>query len=470
MSQDFTPHGYQHEIIDHICGLRRCGVWAPMGGGKTVSTLTALDRLSLVEDVYPALVLAPLRVANSTWVSEPQKWSHLGHLRVSPIAARIDPKVSATAKQRFAALQTPADIYTMPYDNLEWLREALDGKWPFRTVVSDEWTRLKSFRLRQGGRRARALGQVCHAPGSRFIGLTGTPAPNGIKDLWGQLWFVDQGERLGRTFSAFEQRWFRRDFSGYGLIPMPHAQEEVQDLLRDVCLTVSGLQVDEPIEHVIYVDLPPEARRLYRDMERDMFAELEAGGVAVEALNPGSKVNKCRQIANGFLFDENKQWHVIHDEKLKALDSIVEEASGASVLISYVYIPDKERILKTRKQARYLDADPATERRWNEGLIPELVAHPASAGHGLNLQFGGNILVDFGLDWNLEHDAQIIERIGPQRQKQAGFDRPVFRYRIVARNTIEDWGVLPALRDKRGVQDVLLEAMKRRRLEDGTRN
>ncbi len=464
MTQTFVPHDYQHEIIDHICGLRRCGVWAPMGGGKTVSTLTALENLSLVEDVYPALVLAPLRVANSTWVSEPEKWEHLAHLRVSALAARSNPKTSATAAQRLAALRAPADIYTMPYDNLEWLRDALGGKWPFRTVVADEWTRLKSFRLRQGGSRARALGKMCHAPGTRFIGLTGTPAPNGIKDLWGQMWFVDKGARLGQTFTAFEQRWFRKDFDGYGLKPMPHAQAEVEDLLRDVCLTVRGLTVDEPIEHIIYVDLPPDARRMYAAMEKDMFAELEAAGgnIGIEALNGGSKVNKCRQIANGFVFDGDGEWHVVHDEKIKALESVIEEASGASVLISYVYIPDKERILKAFRSARYLDADPATERRWNAGEIAQLVAHPASAGHGLNLQYGGNILADFGLDWNLEHDAQIIERIGPQRQKQAGLDRPVYRYRIVARNTIEEWGVLPALREKKSVQEVLLAALERR--------
>lgn len=460
----FNPHDYQREMIDWMCANRRCGVWAPMGGGKSVSTLTALNDLSLVEDVFPILVLAPLRVANSTWVGEVEKWSHLSHLRVSALASRRDPTASASAQERLAALRTPADIYTMPYDNLQWLREALGDEWPFRTIIADEWTRLKGFRLRQGGRRARALAQVAFANKSRFIGLTGTPAPNGLKDLWGQAWFLDKGKRLGATFTAFEQRWFRTGYDGYSLQPMDHAQVEMEELLRDVCLTVRGLPVDDVVENIVYVDLPPKARQMYNDMEKHLFAELSKPGasVTVEASHAGTKYNKCRQIANGFIFDEDRQWHPVHDEKLKALDSIHEEMNGAPLLVSYTYVPDKERILKSIKQARFLDASPATEAAWNRGEIDVLVAHPASAGHGLNLQYGGNTLVDFGVDYNLEHDQQIIERIGPLRQKQAGLDRPVFRHRIIARNTLEDWAILPALKGKGSVQELLLKAMERR--------
>ena len=245
MAQTFKPHDYQQEAMAHLYKVRRSALWMPMGGGKTVSTLTALDNLSTVEDVFPVLVLAPLRVARSTWPDEVAKWPHLSHLRVSVI--------TGTPKQRQAALDTPADIYCTNYDNLVWLRTALGDAWPFKTVVADEFTRLKSYRIRQGGSRARALGQVAHTHVTRFIGLTGTPAPNGVKDLWGQIWFLDQGERLGKTFSAFESRWFRKGYDGYSLVPHDHTQGEVEEKLKDICLTVQGLQVDEPITTSIFL-------------------------------------------------------------------------------------------------------------------------------------------------------------------------------------------------------------------------
>ena len=450
---DFTPHPYQRDAMEHIYGTRRCALWMPMGGGKTVTTLTSLDNLSVVEDVFPALVLAPLRVARATWPEEVAKWPHLKHLRVSVI--------SGTPKQRERALAKDADIYCTNYDNLVWLRKELGEAWPFKTVVADEFTRLKSFRLRQGGSRARALGQVAHIHVSRFIGLTGTPAPNGVKDLWGQVWFLDQGERLGRTFSAFEQRWFRKGYDGYSLVPYDHTQAEVEDKLRDICLTVKGLDVDEPIVNPIYVDLPPMARKVYDAMEVEMFAVLNDEGV--EAANAAVRTQKCLQLANGALYiDENGNWEEAHAAKLDALESIIEEANGAAVLVAYNFKHDLQRLQSRFRQGRVLDADPDTIKQWNAGKIPLLFAHPASAGHGLNLADGGSILAFFGVNWSLEEHMQIIERIGPMRQKQAGYDRPVFVYPILARGTVDDL-VMERLSSKRSVQDVLLEAMKRRK-------
>jgi len=445
-------HDYQEEVVDWICANKRCAVWAPMGGGKTVSTLTALERLSVVEDVYPALILAPLRVARATWPEEPKRWDHLQHLRVSV--------VTGTPKQRERALAKDADIYCTNYDNLVWLRKELGDEWPFKTVVADEFTRLKSFRLRQGGSRARALGQVAHSHVSRFIGLTGTPAPNGVKDLWGQVWFLDEGERLGRTFSAFEQRWFRKGYDGYSLVPYDHTQAEVEGRLKDICLTVTGLDVDEPIVNPVYVDLPPMARKVYDAMEKEMFAVLNEEGV--EAANAAVRTQKCLQLANGALYiDDAGNWEEAHAAKLEALESIVEEANGAPVLVAYNFKHDLQRLQSRFRQGRVLDADPNTIKQWNAGQIPLLFAHPASAGHGLNLADGGNILAFFGVNWNLEEHLQIIERIGPMRQKQAGYDRPVLVYPILARRTMDDL-VMERLSSKRSVQDVLLEAMKSR--------
>lgn len=449
----FKPHDYQQEAMAHLYKVRRSALWMPMGGGKTVTTLTALDNLSVVEDVFPALVLAPLRVARSTWPEEVQKWPHLKHLRVSVI--------TGTPKQRERALAAEADIYCTNYDNLVWLRKELGDEWPFKTVVADEFTRLKSYRIRQGGSRARALGQVAHTHVSRFIGLTGTPAPNGVKDLWGQIWFLDQGERLGKTFSAFEQRWFRKGYDGYSLVPFDHTQKEVEDRLRDICLTVQGLQVDEPITSPVYVDLPPMARRVYDEMEKQLFTVLNDEGV--EAANAAVRTQKCLQLANGALYtDEDGNWEAAHDAKLDALESIIEEANGAPVLVAYNFKHDLERLRGRFRQGRVLDADPNTIKEWNAGRISVLFAHPASAGHGLNLADGGNILAFYGVNWNLEEHMQIIERIGPMRQKQAGYDRPVFIYPILARDTVDDL-VMERLTTKKSTQEVLLEALKRRK-------
>ncbi len=448
----FTPHPYQLEIIKHITSLPRAATFAGMGTGKTVSTLTALDHLALVEDVYPALVLAPLRVAKSTWPDEVKKWAHTEHLRVVPIVG--------DAKARLKALSTPADVYTTNYEQLPWLVAHYGDKWPFKTVVADELTRLKSYRTRQGSKRAKALAQVAHTKVNRFIGLTGTPSPNGLADLWGQLWFIDRGERLGRTYSAFEARWFYQGWDGYTMRPHSHAQKEIEDRIRDVCLTVTGLPVDEPITNEIYVDLPAPARRLYDDMEREMFAQIEEHGV--EALNAAVQTMKLLQLANGAAYiDSEQNWKEVHDAKLEALHSVVEEAAGAPVLVAYHFKSDHARIKAAFPKARTLDANPATIREWNEGRIPLLLAHPASAGHGLNLARGGNILAFFSLNWSLENYMQIIERIGPMRQKQEGLDRPVFVHHIMSRKTVDDM-ILERLRSKRSVQEILLDAMKRR--------
>lgn len=456
MTREFTPHDNQREALQFMHGLRRHGLWMPMGGGKTVTTLTHLTQADVLEPVFPALVLGPKRVIQSTWPDEVAKWAHTAHLRVSV--------VTGSRKDREAALRAPADLYCMAYDNLDWLVTHLGDSWPFVTVVADELTRLKSFRIRQGSKRAGALGKVAHKQVKRFIGLTGTPSPNGIKDLWGQTWFIDQGERLGRTFSAFEQRWFYKGYDGYSLVPHDHAQAEVMERVSDIYLTVKSLQVDEPITVPIYVDLPPDVRRAYNQVEKELFAEIEVAGVGaleIEASNAAVRLGKCLQIASGAVFEEGgKVWNTLHDAKLEALESVVEEANGMPILVSYAYTHEAERILKRFKSAKLLDDDPNTIKRWNEGKIPMLLAHPQSAGHGLNLQDGGNILVFFGLTFNLEHYMQIIERIGPLRQKQSGYDRPVYLYHLLARDTF-DLVAMDRLSGKRSVQDALLAYMER---------
>lgn len=452
----FSPRDYQRALIEHIYANPRVNCWSGMGTGKTSSTLTALDRLAMVEDVYPVLVLAPLRVATSTWPDEVAKWDHLSHLRVSTI--------TGSEAERRRAIFTPAEVYTINYENLPWLIEFLGKKFPYRTVVADESTNLKGFRLRQGAQRPKALARVAHTIVKRFINLTGTPASNGLADLWGQQWFIDSGTRLGRTFSSFTDRWFTPERNGFGIKPLPFAQEEIQERLQDVTITIEAKDYfDLPplIENIITVDLPPAAVRIYAEMEKKMFAEIGEHGV--EAFNAATRTNKCLQIANGaVIVDEAGRVEEIHDAKLQALEDIVEESAGMPVLVSYQFVADRERILKKFKTARHLDDDPETIRKWNRGEIPMLVAHPASAGHGLNLQDGSNVIAYFSSGWNLEEDLQILERLGPTRQAQAGHNRPVFVHRIEARGTVDQL-VAARRQSKKSVQDILLEAMKERK-------
>ena len=455
MSKVFTPRPYQTMIRDHILDVPRCAIWAGMGMGKTTGTLNALDLLSITEG-DPMLVVAPLRVARSTWPDEAGKWSHLSGLEVVPVLG--------SPSERLAALRVDAPVYTTNYENLPWLVEQWGERWPYKTVVLDESTKVKGFRTRQGGMRARALGTVAHTKIKRIVELTGTPSPNGLQDLWGQAWYLDRGHRLGRSFTAFSQRWFRTKPNGFGIEPLPHAQAEIQDKMRDICLTVDArdwFDLKEPIVTNIFVDLPMKARKHYAEMEKAMFTQLDEH--EVEAFGAAAKTIKCLQIANGaaYVGDGNDDWRVLHDEKVDALASIIEESAGMPVLVAYHFKSDLARLLKAFPTGRALDADPGTLKAWNAGRIPVLFAHPASAGHGLNLQDGGNILVYFSHWWNLEERQQILERVGPTRQMQAGYDRPVFVYNLIARDTVDEL-VIERVESKREVQDILIAAMKRK--------
>lgn len=461
---------YQSIAIDHLIERPKCALWSFMGSGKTAATLTALDRLTLCGvETKPALVVAPLRVAKSVWPEEVTKWDHLKHMRVVPIVG--------SKQQRIDALRKPAEIYTVNFENLEWLIGLLWDRWPFGAIVIDESSKLKSLRASvrrnkqgtefvagQGAQRAKALLKVIYEhPPSRFIELSGTPSPNGLKDLWGQIYFLDYGKRLGNVFEAFKQRWFQQDFTGFDITPKKHAQEEIQEKLKDICLSLRSedwFDLKKPIERTISVELPPSVRAEYARMEKTLLAEIQ--GQPIEAFNAGARTMKCRQLAAGACYTGvNKQWIPVHDEKLKALEEIIEESAGQPVLVAYDFVFDLERLLKRFPQGKHLDKNPKTIEDWNAGRIPVLFSHPASAGHGLNLQYGGNILVYYSCDWNFENHAQIAERIGPARQHQAGFDRNVYIYKIVAKNTIDE-DVLEVLEKKRNIQDVLLESLTRR--------
>jgi SNF2 family DNA or RNA helicase len=469
----FTPRPFQKIIGDFVFDHERCNVWAGMGMGKTSESISIFDALRMFGEAKRLLVIAPKRVAVGTWPNEITKWREsFGHLT---IAAAI-----GTPDQRIAALRQRADIVCINYDNLEWLIETVGIHWPWDMVVADEATRLKGLRITlqtsktgkefikgQGSVRAKALAQVAFKKVRRWVNLTGSPAPNGIQDLWGQQWFVDGGRRLGSSFTSFTNRWFRTvpGSDGYTRIePLAFAQKQVEDAIRDCTITIEAkdwFDIKAPVERVILVDLPAKARAAYDDMESKLFAEIETH--EVEVFNAAGRANKCLQIGSGTVIvdTETKQWVAIHDEKLDALKSIVAETNGAPLLVSYQFVSERERILNAFPKARTLDA-PNAENEFRAGKIPMLVVHAASAGHGLNLQDNCWILVDFSTGWNLEYDEQVIERIGPTRQIQSGYERVVFRYRIIARDTIEELSVLPRIKSKASVQDSLKTAMKLR--------
>ena len=421
--------------------------------GKTVSVLTAFDMLHMACESKRMLVIAPLRVTKSVWPKEVLKWAHTKHLKVSVIVGDKD--------ERLKALKTEADIYCINYENLVWLVDQCKKGWPFDMVVADESTKLKGLRAKGGAQRAKALRKVARCTG-RWINLTGTPAPNGYLDLWGQLWFVDFGARIGATYTAYKDRWFKKGYDGFSYSLCDGAEAEIQKKIADVCLTLKAkdyFDLKDPIISNITVELPKKAREMYDTFEQEMYAEL--GEYEIEAFNAAALTNKCSQMANGAVYiDDKRNWKEVHKAKLDALESIINEASGMPVLVAYWFKSDLERLLKAFPKGKALDSDEKTIDKWNKGKIPILFAHPASAGHGLNLQDGGNIIAFFSMTWDLEKYDQIIERIGPVRQLQAGYERSVFIYHILAENTT-DQVMLARLKSKRSVQDLLMEAMKR---------
>lgn len=449
----YVSRPYAPGAVEFCLRHQRANLWAKPGMGKTVITYSVLDAMNLCSlESRPTLVLGPLRVARDVWPTEAKKWDHLRDFTVSAIVG--------TSDERKAALKQDAMVYTMNYDNLPWLLSQLGDRWPFGTVIADESTRLKGFRLRQGGKRAQALSDVTWSQVNRWINLTGTPAANGLKDLWGQMWFIDKGARLGSSYSAFIDRWFYTDRGGT-VLPFRHSDAEIRGLIKDVCLTIDPkdwYNIKDPIVTQINVQLPKAARAIYEEFEDTMYTELSCGS-KLEVFNAAALTNKCLQIANGAVYHEGNGWKPVHDAKLEALESIAEE-TNEQLLVAYAFRSDLERIEKAfgKRAARLSEARGLAA--WKVGDAQLGLAHPASMGHGVDgLQDYCNTLVRFGRDWNLENQLQMLERIGPMRQLQAGFERAVMVYDLVAENTIDEQ-VIARHESKQNVMDILMSAMK----------
>ena len=445
---NFTPYPHQKAGIDWIVDHPACALLWGMGTGKTVTTLTALDELlyDYVED-GPALVIAPKRVAENTWSKESQKWEHLRHLRVS--------KVIGSQTERLQALSAPADIYVINRENVVWLVDFFQGNWPFRIVVIDELSSFKSSAAKRWKALRRVRGRI-----SRIIGLTGTPRPNGLEDLWPEVYLLDQGQRLGRTIGAFRQKYLQPDkMSGYIVYsyrPKPGAEDEVYSAVSDICMSIRKedvLSLPGQIYEDVDVALPPAVLKGYKKFEREAVLEVLDKDGGIMAASAAALTNKLLQYANGAVYDENGVAHRIHDAKLETLEEMIEAAGGDSVLVLYAYQHDADRIREKFPACRTLDK-PADIDAWNRGEIPMAVAHPASIGHGLNLQDGGHIIIWFGLSWSLELYQQANERLNRPGQKN------VCRvYHLIAKGT-HDERVLAALARKDAGQAAALEALR----------
>lgn len=447
---NFIPHDYQAFSIKKIIDHPAAGLFLDMGMGKTVSTLTAITELMHdYFEVSNVLVIAPLRVAEHTWSDEVEKWEHTKYLKVS--------KILGSKKERIQALNTKADIHIINRDNVVWLVEQLKSEWPFDMVVIDELSSFKST----SAKRFRALRRVRPFI-KRIVGLTGTPAPNGLIDLWPQVYLLDQGERLGKTVTGYRERYFIPGGGDpskhivYNWIPKKEAKENIYNKISDICVSMVSadhLILPKRVDHTIGVDLPEAVREKYEQLEKDLLLPFKDSDVVADTAAVLS--NKLLQLANGAIYDEDKEVQHVHDEKLNVLDDIIEASNGKPVLVFYSYKHDLARLQERYKEAVKLETNEDFE-NWNKGEIPILLTHPASAGHGLNMQDGGSTIVWFGLTWSLELYQQANARLHRQGQKER-----VDIHHLVVKDSVDE-RVMKALKTKTTSQDALIEAVKAR--------
>ena len=457
----YNPHGYQEFAIEHVVTHPESGLLLQMGLGKTSVTLTAIDKLLFDSmEVSKVLVIAPKKVTEDTWTGERDQWDHLNHLRISIVLGN--------ERQRIEALRKKADIYAINRENIAWLVSHYQGAWPFDMVVIDELSSFKNAK----SIRFKALRTVRPLI-KRIVGLTGTPAPNGMLDLWPQMYLLDQGQRLGKTLTGYRQKYFNAgNRNGHvvydynlkketkdSLLGVDIYEKEILDKISDICISMKAsdyLDLPKRIDRLNKVHLPKSLMDKYFEFEKTLVLSLDTAD-EISPLNAAGLTNKLRQFANGAVYDEEKNWHLVHDEKLNALEEDVEAANGEPVLIFYQYKSDLERILQRFKSYKPVLLKGSAEiARWNAGEIQILVAHAASAGHGLNLQHGGHLLFWYGVDFALELYEQGIARLDRQGQKF-----PVINTRIIVAGTIEE-EVLEALVNKANLQDAVMAAVKAR--------
>lgn len=458
----FEPHAYQQHCINKIIEVKKLGLFLDMGLGKTVTTLTAIKELKYDRfQVRKVLVIAPKKVAEGTWTREAAKWDHTKMLRVS--------QVLGSQSRRVKALNTPADIYITNRENVVWLMDYYRNAWPFDMVVVDESSSFKSHSAKRFKALASVGGHI-----ERLVELTGTPSPNGLDDLWAQVFLLDGGERLGKRYTYFRERYFQPDKRGadgmvYSYEAKPGSEEGILEKISDICISMKAedyLQLPDITYHEIPVELDAKAAKAYHDMEREMVLQLPGDGEDISVTSAAALSNKLLQLANGAIYDGDRQVHAVHGCKVEAFMELVESLQGKPALVFYNYQHDRTRLLealkKTGLRVRELKT-PQDEDDWNARRIDILLTHPASSAYGLNLQQGGNHVIWFGLTWNYELYTQANKRLHRQGQQEK-----VIIHHLVCTGT-RDEDVMQALQRKDDVQNWVMESLKARirRIKDG---
>lgn len=438
---EFKPHKYQEEAINKIIEIDRCGLFLDMGLGKTVITLTAINDLMFDRfNITKVLIIAPLKVAEDTWIKEISKWDHLTNLSMS--------LVLGDKNKRIKALETQADIYVINRENVSWLVTYLGRDWDFDMVVIDE---LSSFK-NPSASRFKSLKKVI-GKSSRVVGLTGTPNPNGYIDLWSQIYLLDSGERLGKTLSRYRDTYFMPDKrDSYRIFTYKlksGADKLINKEISDICISMKADDyLDLPDKIFINHEISLKNRKIYDELEQEFYFEFDKGS-EVTAASKSVLINKLLQLCNGAVYTDGDKYQVVHDDKLDKLEEIVESTLDSPILCFYQYKHDLDRIINRFDFAKELSQDNIDA--WNKGKIKLLLTHPASSAYGLNLQDGGNVIVWFGLPWNLELYQQANARLHRQGQR-----RNVFIHHLICENTVEE-RVLETLQRKGIVQDELLD-------------
>lgn len=443
----YAPHNYQSYATSFILNHPICAVLLEMGLGKSVISLTAINDLMLdYFDVSRTLVIAPLRVASATWPDEIKKWDHLKHLNYSVVIG--------SEKERLAALRKPAHIYLINRENVDWLITKSGISWKFDMVVIDELSSFKSYQAKRFKSLLKVRPKI-----KRIVGLTGTPSSNGLMDLWAEFRLLDMGERLGRYITYYRQNFFVPDKRNQQMIfsykPKDGAEKKIYSLISDITISMKSkdfLKMPECIMNEVEVSLSEKEQKLYDSLKQDMVLSLEEN--EIDAINAAALSNKLLQMSNGVIYNDDKESIHIHDRKLDALEDLIEGANGKPVLIAYWFKHDLEKVKKRFDVREIKTAKDIAD--WNEGNIPVAVIHPASAGHGLNLQAGGSTLVWFGLTWSLELYQQTNARLYRQGQ-----DNTVVIHHILTKGTIDE-DVMNVLKAKEKIQDALINSVKAR--------
>ena len=451
----FKPHAYQQHCIEQILKVKKLGLFLDMGLGKTVTTLTAVKELKYNRfQVRRVLIIAPKKVAEGTWTKEAAKWDHTKMLRVSPVLG--------SQTKRIRALNTPADLYIINRENVVWLVDYYRNAWPFDMVVVDESSSFKSH----SAKRFKALASV----GSyidRLVELTGTPSPNGLDDLWAQVFLLDGGERLGKRYTQFRERYFQPDKRGadgmiYSYEVKPGSEGSILERISDICISMKAedyLQLPDITYHEIPVELDSKASQAYYELEREMVLALPEDEEEISVTSAAALSNKLLQLANGAVYDEDHSVHEVHGCKVEAFMELIESLQGKPALVFYNFQHDRTRILKALEKTGLRVRELKTtqdEDDWNARKIDILLTHPASSAYGLNLQQGGNHVIWFGLTWNYELYTQANKRLHRQGQEEK-----VIIHHLICSGT-RDEDVMEALKRKDDVQSWVMESLKAR--------